>query len=106
MPRPQNQGIMASFRVPSLESLLKARALNREDLKVPCAAEECNKFALKLTRWEELRPFIGLDEQNEEEIRHNHSRYKRRKIGKHWPIPFSSGCKFLLLFIYGQSVEL
>ena len=72
---------MAKFTEPSLASLLEARALNRDDLGVRCPAEVCNQLALKLTRWREICPFIGLDEQDEEEIESNYRKYKEKKIG-------------------------
>lgn len=72
---------MASFKEPTLDSLLHARALSRESLRVPCSAEDCNKLALKLTRWQELCPFIGLEEQDEEEIDHDYKKHKQKKIG-------------------------
>ena len=72
---------MASFKEPTLDSLLNARALCRENLRVPCPAEDCNKLALKLARWQELCPFIGLEEQDEEEIDSNYRKYKQKKIG-------------------------
>ncbi len=66
---------------PSLEVLMKSRALTRDDLKVVCPAEDCNNLALKLTRWKELCPFIGLDASDEEEIDADHKKHKEKKIG-------------------------
>ena len=67
---------------PSLDSILKARALQREQLKVVCPIEVCSKIALKLVSWKELCPFIGLDESDEREIDDDYKRHKEKKIGR------------------------
>lgn len=68
-------------REPSLETLLEARALTKERLAIPCSDEDCTKVALKLSRWKELCPFIGLEEVDEEEIDANYKKHKEKKIG-------------------------
>lgn len=67
---------------PSLDVLLRARSLSKEDLRAVCPSEEvCNTLALKLTRWKELCPFIGLNESDEEEIDEDNRKFKQKKLG-------------------------
>jgi hypothetical protein len=65
----------------SLDNLLKARSLSRDDLRVECSAEDCNKLALKLVRWKELCPFIGLSASDEEEVDVDNRKNTGKKIG-------------------------
>ena len=66
---------------PCLDSILNARSLTKEDLNMVCPAEDCNSLALKLTRWKELCPFIGLSQADEEEIDSDYRKHKEKKIG-------------------------
>lgn len=73
---------VAAVGEPSLDSILQARALSREKLRVVCPIEVCNQLALKLTSWKELCPFIGLSELDETEIEEDYRKHRERKIGK------------------------
>ena len=66
---------------PTLDHLLEARNLTRKHLEVECPDGDCNEIALKLCRWKELCPFIGLSPQEEEEIENNNNKFKQKKIG-------------------------
>lgn len=66
---------------PTLDSLLEARNLTRKHLEVECPDGDCNQIALKLSRWRELCPFIGLGPEDEEDIEANYTKFKEKKIG-------------------------
>ena len=69
---------MAKLLEPTLCSLLKARALSKDDLDIVCSEEHCNKLASKISNWRVICPFIGLEEDEiEKEIKKN----RERKIG-------------------------
>ena len=69
------------IREQSLDVILRVRSLTKEDLKVVCPAEDCNQLALKLTRWKELCPFIGLSAADEEEVDADNKKHRDKKIG-------------------------
>ncbi len=72
---------MAKLLEPTLCSLLKARALSKDDLNIVCSEEHCNELALKITRWKLICPFIGLEEEDQDEIDEDYRRSKEKKIG-------------------------
>ena len=67
---------------PSLDSILAARALTKERLGVACSEDHCNKLALEIPKWKILCPYIGLKEQDEEDIEADYKNNKERKIGQ------------------------
>lgn len=73
---------VAELREPTLDKLLAARSLSRQDLEIVCSEDDCNKLALKIANWKVLCPFIRLSAADEADIDADYRKNAEKKIGK------------------------
>ena len=71
---------------PKLDEILRDLRLSEKALDRPCTADHARDFALHITSWQSLAPFIGITDVDEEEIRedaHN-ARNQKLKLMTRW----------------------
>ena len=63
-----------------LNDLLARFGFQRRDLVKPCSEEHGNRIALKVSDWETLAPFIGLEHQDVEDIKDEYRKSRSRRL--------------------------
>ncbi len=65
---------------PNLHSILSSRQLTSDALQRKCSENHLAIIAQSITSWEQLSPFLGLTQQEEDDIQHDNTRNAVRKV--------------------------
>ena len=65
---------------PNLHSILASRQISPSDLHSRCSESHLATIAQSITTWKQLSPFLGLTQQEEDDIQSDNTRNVERKI--------------------------
>ena len=65
---------------PNLHSILASRQISPGDLRSKCSESHLATIAQSITTWKQLSPFLGLTQQEEDDIQSDNMRNAERKI--------------------------
>ena len=65
---------------PNLHSILSSRQLTVDALRRKCSENHLAIIAQSIASWKQLSPFLGLTQQDEDDIQHDNTRNAERKM--------------------------
>ena len=84
---------------PNLHSILASRQLTSDTLLRKCSENHLATIALSITSWKQLSPFLGLTQQDEDDIQSDNMRNAERKIAmlRRWREKCGDGATYFRL---------
>ena len=82
---------------PTLHTILAARQLAKTSLDVKCAEKHLIAITQSITSWKQLSPFLGLSQQDEEDIEADNSKNAKKKVAmmRRWSEKFGEEATYL-----------